>query len=125
MHTRSHFRAAAAVAAAFTGTLIAAAGCGHSSQAVTPSALAGSPASYDDQDITVSGTAKNPTTREMRRGQATVYQLCDSACINVLQFGGNTVSGGSHVTVSGHFRASFGRTRTMSNVLVVGGRMNR
>jgi hypothetical protein len=126
MLTRSQVQPGAAVIAALVGLLLpVVAGCGHSSQSVAPSALAANPSTYDDQDVTVSGTAKNPTTREMRRGAATVYQLCDNACITVLQFGGSNVADGSQVTVNGHFRASFGRTRMMNNVLVVGGRMNR
>jgi hypothetical protein len=97
--------------------------CGHTSQSVAPSALAANPSNYDGQSVTVSGTAKNPTARQMRRGTATVYQLCDSTCINVIQFGNPNVDDGSQVTVSGHFRASFGREHAMNNGLVVGGRM--
>jgi len=97
--------------------------CGHASQSVAPSALASDPSSYDDQDVTVSGTVKNPTTREMRRGTATTYQLCDNSCINVIQFGDTNVSNGGSVTVSGRFRATFGRRMVMNNVLVVGGHM--
>ena len=98
------------------------ASCGHSGESVAPSALASSPSNYDDQDVTVSGTAKNPTTRQMRHGTATLYQLCDNSCINVVQFGDANVTNGTSVTVSGRFHASFGRRRVISNVLVVGGR---
>jgi FlaG/FlaF family flagellin (archaellin) len=125
MRSRLYSRLGAALTVAATAVLVSLAGCGHSSQSVAPSALAANPANYDNQDVTVSGTAKNPTARQMRRGTATVYQLCDSACINVVQFGTSNVSDGGQTTVSGHFRASFGRNRMMSNVLVVGGRMNR
>jgi hypothetical protein len=99
------------------------ASCGHSSQSVAPSGLASNPSNYDDQDVTVTGTAKNPRTRQMRRGTATIYQLCDSSCINVVQFGEANVTEGSQVTVSGRFHQSFGRRMTITNVLVVGGRM--
>lgn len=115
------FRAATYVALIAAAALTVA--CGHTSQSVAPSALAANPSTYDGQSVTVSGTAKNPTARQTRRGTATVYQLCDSACINVIQFDNPNVSDGSQVTVSGHFRASFGRQHSMSNVLVVGGRM--
>jgi hypothetical protein len=120
MHLRpkSPLRAAGA---AVLGVLLCAGGCGHTSQSVAPSALAANPANYDGQDVTVSGTAKNPTARQMRRGTATVYQLCDSACINVVQFGDTNVSDGGQVSVSGRFRATFGRREKMSNVLIVGG----
>jgi len=96
--------------------------CGHTSQSVAPSALAANPSNYDGQSVTVSGTAKNPTARQTRRGTATFYQLCDTACVNVIQFDNPNVDDGSQVTVSGRFRASFGRQHTISNVLVVGGR---
>ncbi len=109
--------------AALAAVLACAAACGHGGQSVAPSALAAHPSNYDDQDVTVSGTAKNPTSRQMRRGSATVYQLCDSACINVVQFGNPNVEDGSQVTVSGRFRTSFGRRELLTNVLVVGGRM--
>lgn len=97
--------------------------CGRSSQSVTPSGLASNPSNYDDQDVTVSGTAKNPATRQTRRGTATIYQLCDNSCINVVQFSGSDVTDGSQVTVTGRFHQSFGRRTMMNNVLVVGGRM--
>lgn len=125
MHTPSHFRPLSAVVA--PATLLVALGsfvaCGHNAQTVAPSALSANPSSYDQQDITVSGTVKNPGTRQTRRGTATTYQLCDTACINVVQFGSANVSDGSNQTVSGRFRATFGRKRTMTNVLIVGGRM--
>lgn len=96
--------------------------CGHGAQSVAPSALATDPSNYDGQDVSVSGTVKNPGTRQTRRGMATTYQLCDSACINVVQFRGAAVTDGSTVTVAGRFRATFGRQTAMTNVLIVGGR---
>jgi hypothetical protein len=121
----SFFRLRPLRTAMLYGTFLAAialtVACAHSGQTVAPSALAANPSSYDGQDVTVSGTAKNPTARQMRRGTATTYQLCDSQCINVVQFGNTNVSDGSQVTVSGRFRASFGRQQTMTNVLIVGG----
>lgn len=110
------FRSALAVA------LLSVVACARGGASVAPSALIANPSNYDGQTITVSGTAKNPATHAMRRGTATTYQLCDSACINVVQFGDTNVSDGSQVTVSGRFRESFGRRQVMTNVLVVGGR---
>jgi hypothetical protein len=101
---------------------VCAAGCGHSSQTVAPSAVSADPASYDQQDITVSGTAKDAVTRQTRRGTATRYELCDNGCINVIAFGAKVVTDGSKQTVTGRFHTSFGRRRILSNVLVVGGR---
>jgi hypothetical protein len=125
MLSLSHLRPlrAAITYAALLAAIASTIACAHSNQAVAPSALAANPSNYDGQDVTVSGTVKNPTTRQTRRGTATAYQLCDSACINVIAFGSANVSDGSQATVSGHFRATFGRQHVMNNVLVVGGHM--
>jgi hypothetical protein len=121
MHLRQIF-CATMVRAALTAALVAATGCGHSAQSVAPSALVANPSNYDGQDVSVAGTVKDPMTRQMRRGPASIYQLCDTACINVVQFGGSNVVAGAQQTVTGRFRTAFGRARAMSNVLVVGGR---
>lgn len=108
--------------AALVAIVAAVAACSHGGPEVGPSKLAIRPSAYNGQDVTVTGTAKDPTTRKMRRGTATVYQLCDKMCINVVQFGDTNVSDGDQTTVSGRFHASFGRHRMLANVLVVGGR---
>jgi hypothetical protein len=104
------------------GVLTAATACGNGSKAVTPSALLASPATYDGESVSVSGTAKDPRTRQTRRGRLLLYQLCDAACINVVQFGDANVNDGSSASVTGTFHATFGRVRHISNVVVVGGR---
>jgi hypothetical protein len=101
---------------------LATAGCGGGAKQVTPSALAGDAATYDGQMVSVSGTAKNPQIRTTRRGHATMYELCDTSCIHVFQFGDTPVTDGSTVAVTGMFRMSFGRMQQISNVLIVGGR---
>ena len=108
-------------AATYVALLVAAAltaACGHASQSVAPSTLAANPSTYDGQDLTVSGQAKHP--HRMRRRAAMVYQLCDTACINVIDFDSANVSDGGQVTVSGHFRSSFGPRAV--NVLIIGQR---
>ncbi|MGB8966875.1 MAG: hypothetical protein WCB99_14660 [Candidatus Cybelea sp.] len=125
MRTSSRSRSGPGIARqiALTAAIASLAACGgHSSQAVAPSAITSNPSNYDGQSITVTGKVTNARTREMRFGTASLYQLCDTACINVVQFGSASVTDGSQSTVSGHFRASFGRQRVMTNVLVVGGR---
>lgn len=101
--------------------------CGGGAQSATPSSLAASPTTFDGTTVSVSGTVKAPHTRKTRRGTALMYQLCDSACINVFQFGADatTVAEGSTASVTGTFHASFGRVRQITNVLVVGGRGGR
>ncbi|HTU83223.1 MAG TPA: hypothetical protein VMF61_13895 [Candidatus Acidoferrales bacterium] len=99
------------------------AGCGSKAQAATPSALVANPTNFDGETVNVSGTAKNPLTRTRRGHTFLTYQLCDSQCIRVVQFGATaTVADGSPVSVTGTFHESFGRVRRFSNVLMVGGR---
>ncbi len=116
LSTLQSLRAAACVALLAAAALTVA--CSRASQSVAPSALAANPSTYDGQNLTVSGEARHP--HQMRRRAATVFQLCDSTCIQVVDFDNANVSNGSQVTVSGHFRSSFG-PRAM-NVLIVGSR---
>ncbi|MBV8490679.1 MAG: hypothetical protein JO199_09130 [Candidatus Eremiobacteraeota bacterium] len=104
--------------------MAATAACGPKAAAsASPSALTGDPTTYDGQSVSVSGTVKNPHTRQGRRGTIDLYQLCDTACINVVQFGNAALpSEGSTVSETGTFRATFGRVKQISNVLMVGGR---
>lgn len=102
---------------------LALAACGGGAQSATPSSLVANPSNFDGQSVSVSGTVKGPHERKTRRGKATLYQLCDAQCINVFQFGdAPNVTEGATVSVTGMFRASFGRVRQISNVLLVGGR---
>lgn len=105
--------------------LAALASCGHATT-VAPSALTASAAAYDKQDVSVTGTVKNPTAHQFARGSVTTYQLCDTACVNVVQFGAANVSDGDQQTVTGTFHSAFGRRRFhMQDVIVVGARMRR
>jgi hypothetical protein len=103
-------------------TLLTLVACGGGSKSASPTQLSTGAADYDGQSVNVSGTAKDPHLRTTRRGEMVRYQLCDTACINVVQFGDTNVTDGSKVTVTGMFRQSFGRVRKISNVLIVGGR---
>jgi hypothetical protein len=101
---------------------LALAACGGGAKSATPTQLSTSATDYDGQSVSVSGTAKDPHVRTTKRGQMVRYQLCDSACVNVVQFGDTSVADGTQVTVTGFFHQSFGRIRKISNVVVVGGR---
>ena len=98
--------------------------CGGGAKSATPSQLVASASDFDGQSVSVSGTAKGPHTRKGRRGMVLIYQLCDTQCVNVLQFGADasTVTDGSTVSVTGMFRQSAGRVQKMENVILVGGR---
>lgn len=95
---------------------------------IAPSVVAASPSNYDSQTITVTGTVKGVQTRTMRRGTLTQYQLCDSQCINVVQFGeqSSSVADGQTQTVTGRFRAKVPRGPLAGqSVLIVGGMHHR
>jgi cytochrome c-type biogenesis protein CcmE len=105
--------------------VVCATACGKSAQSATPSAIVADPTTYDGQSVSVSGTAKAPKTRTTRRGQILTFQLCDTQCVNVVEFGDAAAAGvteGQSVSVTGSFHASFGKMRHMENVVLVGGR---
>ena len=93
---------------------------------LAPSAVIAAASTYDTQTITVSGTVKDVKTRSGPRGTITQYQLCDTACVNVVQFGGGDstaapIAEGQTQTVTGRFRASVDRgPMKAQNVLMVG-----
>jgi len=87
---------------------------------VAPSALVGSASTYDGKSVSVSGTVRHPHQRQTARGEVVRYQLCDSGCIHVVQFGNATVTDGSTASVAGTFHADFGKRRHTKDVLVVG-----
>jgi cytochrome c-type biogenesis protein CcmE len=114
-----------AIIAAVALVAVTATACGQAAKAATPSALSASPSDFDGQSVSVSGTAKSPATRKTRRGQMLTFQLCDTQCISVVEFGSGadaTVAEGSTQSVTGTFHESFGRMRRLTNVVVVGGR---
>jgi cytochrome c-type biogenesis protein CcmE len=87
---------------------------------LAPSAVVSSASTYDKQTITVSGTVKGVTTENGPRGQMVRYQVCDSQCVNVVQFQGSAPAEGSTQTVTGHFRASVNRGHFQAtNVIMV------
>jgi hypothetical protein len=89
---------------------------------LAPSAVVAAASTYDTQTVTVTGTIKNVKTRQGQRGTMTSYQLCDTQCINVVQFGDATVTEGQTSTVTGRFRAKVTHgDMTMQNVVMVGG----
>ena len=118
------FNKSAATAAIAVLLALSATACGKSAQSATPSAIVGSPSTYDGQSVSVSGTAKSPATRTTKRGQVLTFQLCDTQCVNVREFGDAAAAGvseGQTVSVTGTFHATFGRAN-MQNVVLVGSR---
>lgn len=87
---------------------------------LAPSAVVSAASTYDRQTITVAGTVKGVTTKDGPRGTMTRYQVCDSQCVNVVQFAGTAPAEGSTQTVTGRFRANVTRGHFQaSNVIMV------
>ena len=86
---------------------------------LAPSAVIAAASTYDNQTITVSGTVKNITTQNMRRGTLTRYQVCDSQCVNVVQFAGTAPTEGQTQTVTGRFRANVDRGRFQATDVIM------
>jgi len=87
---------------------------------LAPSAVIAGASTYDKQDVTVSGTIKNVQTKNGPRGTMTQYQLCDSQCVNVVEFGSATITEGQTQTVTGRFRASVDRgAMKAQNVIMI------
>ena len=87
---------------------------------LAPSAVISSAATYDKQTVTVTGTVKGVTSQDSPRGTMTRYQVCDSQCVNVVQFAGTAPAEGSTQTVTGRFRANVTRGHFQgSNVIMV------
>ena len=92
----------------------------NASAPLAPSAIVGSASTYDNQTVTVNGTVKGVTSQDTPRGTMTRYQVCDSQCVNVIQFSGTTPTEGSSQTVTGRFRANVNHGKFQAtNVILV------
>jgi hypothetical protein len=118
MFKRDNIRVAACAA------LLAAAVCLPAmvrADAISPDTILAAPTQYDTQSITVTGTAKNVTTHQGRRGPMTRYDLCATACIHVTDFTGTAVAEGAATTATGTFHAHVVRgSYSIDNALFVG-----
>lgn len=88
---------------------------------MAPSQILANTQSYDGQAVSVSGSVNDFSTKSSRRGTVSLYRLCDSKCVDVVDLSGTTQSNGSDVTVSGTFRSTLQTPKkTFTNVVVVG-----
>jgi cytochrome c-type biogenesis protein CcmE len=103
-----------------TGVTLADTAANASPAPLAPSAVVGAASTYDNQTITVTGTVKNVTTHDTPRGTMSRYQICDSQCVNIVQFSAAPTEGQTQ-TVTGRFRANVDRGRfKATNVIMVG-----
>jgi hypothetical protein len=93
---------------------------GAIAKTLTPSTIVADPASYDGKAVTVSGTVAHFQTSKTLLGTVAGFQLCDSACIVVIDEKNSTHQNGDKVTVSGTFHVTFkGQRRMFSNAVVI------
>jgi len=89
--------------------------------AVAPSAILGSPSSYDGKTVTVTGTVAHFQTSSTPMGTVAGFQLCDSKCVVVIDKTNTSHSNGASATVTGTFHVTFkGPRKTFNNAIVVG-----
>lgn len=87
---------------------------------VAPSAIVASPSTFDGKTITVAGSVKGFQTSSTMMGTVAGYQLCDTACIVVIDQKNHAQTNGSKATVTGTFHATFKTPKkTFTNALVI------
>ena len=85
-----------------------------------PSAIAGAPAKFDRQQVTVLGIVGAIAVRAIPGGAITQFTLCDSRCINVVEFNRPSFVAGQSLTVAGTFHQIFSNGLIQArNVVIV------
>jgi hypothetical protein len=88
---------------------------------LAPSGILGAPAKFERQNVTVLGIVKGISAQEISGAWITQFALCDSRCINVVEFSKPAFSVGSSVTVTGTFHTIFSSGPIQArNCVVVG-----
>ncbi len=74
---------------------------------LAPSGILASPASYERKNVTVLGIVQGIAMRAIPGGVITQFALCDSRCINVVEFSKPNFYVGQSLTVAGVFHQIF------------------
>ncbi|MGB6984441.1 MAG: hypothetical protein WBD74_00550 [Candidatus Aquilonibacter sp.] len=74
---------------------------------LAPSAILGAPAQFERKNVTVLGIIDGISARHISGGWITQFALCDSRCINVVEFSKPTFTVGQSITVAGTFHTIF------------------
>jgi hypothetical protein len=74
---------------------------------LAPSGILAAPAHFERQSVTVLGVIQGISAQQIPGGWVTQFALCDSRCINVVEFSRPSFSVGASVTVTGTFHAIF------------------
>jgi hypothetical protein len=92
-----------------------------SSTALAPSGVLATPTKYDRQTVTVLGVVRDIVVRQVAGGFVSQYALCDSMCVNVVEFDKAMFVAGQSQTVTGTFHKIFSNGIVQArNVIVVG-----
>ncbi|MGC2130161.1 MAG: hypothetical protein WA629_08695 [Candidatus Aquilonibacter sp.] len=74
---------------------------------LAPSGILASPAKYERKNVTVLGIVQGIAMRAIPGGVITQFALCDSRCINVVEFSKPSFYVGQSLTVAGTFHQIF------------------
>jgi hypothetical protein len=89
---------------------------------LAPSGIMAAPSRYDRQPVTVLGVVRSIVVRPIGRGGAIAqFALCDSLCVNVVEFNKPSFLAGQSLTVQGTFHRIFSNGIIQArNVVIVG-----
>ena len=77
------------------------------SSILAPSGILAAPAKYERKNVTVLGIVQGIAMRAIPGGVITQFALCDSRCINVVEFSKPNFYVGQSLTVAGTFHQIF------------------
>jgi hypothetical protein len=93
---------------------------------LAPSGVLGSPAAYERKQVTVLGIVEGIVVRPIPGGYITQFALCDSRCLNVVEFSKPTFAVGQSLTVAGTFHAVYSNGAIQArNCIVVTGQTTK
>jgi hypothetical protein len=88
---------------------------------LAPSGILGAPEKFERHTVTVLGVVRGISARRIPGGWITQFALCDSQCINVVEFSNPAFSVGASVTITGVFHTIFSNGIIQArNCVVVG-----
>jgi cytochrome c-type biogenesis protein CcmE len=88
---------------------------------LAPSGILNTPTHFERKSVTVLGIVQQISAQQLPGGWVTQFALCDSRCINVIEFTRPSFLVGQSVTVTGIFHTIFSRGIIQArNCVVVG-----
>ncbi len=88
---------------------------------LAPSGILASPTKYDRRNVEVLGIVRAMAVRRIPGGVVTQFALCDSVCVNVVEYSRPSFSIGQSLTVEGKFFVIYSNGIIQArNVVIVG-----